>query len=592
MAITIGNNIASIRAQRQLGRSTSALSQVNERLASGQRINRAADDAAGLAIADSLRADQRILTQGVRNVSDGISMVSIASEALGVLGGIVTRQTELAAQSANGVFSSPQRWALQEELNALANEYNRIVATTSFNGISLLDARETRTVSFQVGRGEGAVLEADFTSAAAMRTVNNGQFSAPVSFAVGAGTYGAHLIDLNGNGQLDWVSVGGPINQNITVRMDNGSGGFGTGQTTSSFGDRYDLATGDFNGDSNIDIAIPGPVGAILFAGNGNGSFGSPITVSMALQGSGIGVTDLNRDGSLDLVVSVRNSGGGTPMGIFLGNGNGTFVAPEFHVVGGLVDGIEFLDINGNDTLDILVADKTNGVLRMFLNNGNGTFTPGATYATGALGTAGWLAIGDIDGDAKADVLVGRSPTSDSLFFRNNGNGTLTSVGSVPEAERLADLNGDGNLDSVVATGYAPGNGDGTFGAFVENGNPGDWGFALGDVNGDSLTDFVTVGYASGDLFVMYGLGDTVSTITPPDISTLEAARAALETLSTLQEGVARARGNLGAIESRLAVAMRNLQTQNENYAAAESSIREADVGFDAARAVSLSILQ
>ena len=95
MAITIGNNIASLQAQRKLSNATNALGSVYERLSSGQRINKAADDAAGLAIADSLRAQGRVATVAIRNANDGISGVAIADGALGEIGNVLSRLAEL-----------------------------------------------------------------------------------------------------------------------------------------------------------------------------------------------------------------------------------------------------------------------------------------------------------------------------------------------------------------------------------------------------------------------------------------------------------------------------------------------------------------
>ncbi len=149
MAITLGSNIASLQAQRRLGQSTEKLSNTFERLSSGQRINRASDDAAGLAIADALRADQRIATVAIRNANDGVSTIAIADSALSEIGNVLTRLGELSEQSANGVFSTTQRSALQNEFTALASEIERIAVTTEFNGVKLLSGGNT--VLLQVG---------------------------------------------------------------------------------------------------------------------------------------------------------------------------------------------------------------------------------------------------------------------------------------------------------------------------------------------------------------------------------------------------------------------------------------------------------
>ncbi len=149
MAITINTNIASLNAQRRLGSSTTELRGAFERLSSGLRIIRARDDASGLAIADTLRADQRIASVAIRNANDGISLISIADGALGEIGNVLQRMGELAEQSANGTLSSNQRSALQQEFVALGSEITRISETTSFNGLQLLSGAQA--VSLQVG---------------------------------------------------------------------------------------------------------------------------------------------------------------------------------------------------------------------------------------------------------------------------------------------------------------------------------------------------------------------------------------------------------------------------------------------------------
>lgn len=149
MAITIGTNIISLQAQRRLGQATNDLSATFERLSSGQRINRASDDAAGLAIADALRASQRIASVAMRNANDGISTISITDGALGEISSVLQRLGELAEQSANGVFSTQQRSALQNEFSALGSEIERIAVTTTFNGVNLLSAGNS--ITLQVG---------------------------------------------------------------------------------------------------------------------------------------------------------------------------------------------------------------------------------------------------------------------------------------------------------------------------------------------------------------------------------------------------------------------------------------------------------
>ena len=181
MSITIGSNISSLKAQRQLTKSTSSLSSTYSKLSSGMRINKASDDAAGLAIADSLKADQKIASVAIRNANDGISSIAIADGALSQVSDVLTRLAELAEQSANGVYSTDQRSALQNEFSALGSEIQRIALTTEFNGVKLLSG------------GAGITLQVGFDSNAnsqiAIRNVTGTLASLGIGDAAGAMTY-------------------------------------------------------------------------------------------------------------------------------------------------------------------------------------------------------------------------------------------------------------------------------------------------------------------------------------------------------------------------------------------------------------------
>ena len=139
MAVRIFNNIPSITAQRILGVNNNRLALSVERISSGIRINRAADDAAGLAISEGLRSDIRALRQAVRNASDGISLMNVTEGALNEQSGILIRLRELASQAATGTVGSTERQTIQLEFTALRSELDRISATTEFNGAKLID---------------------------------------------------------------------------------------------------------------------------------------------------------------------------------------------------------------------------------------------------------------------------------------------------------------------------------------------------------------------------------------------------------------------------------------------------------------------
>ena len=147
MPVRIFNNIASLNAQRILGINNDRLALSVERISSGIRINRAADDAAGLGISEALRSDIRALRQAVRNSNDGIALINVAEGALNEQSSILIRLRELASQAATGTVGSTERATIQLEFTALSNEIDRISATTQFNGQGLVDGSLASTVS-------------------------------------------------------------------------------------------------------------------------------------------------------------------------------------------------------------------------------------------------------------------------------------------------------------------------------------------------------------------------------------------------------------------------------------------------------------
>lgn len=149
MSITVGSNIAALLAARRLSQAGGELSQTFQRLSSGLRINSAADDAAGLAVAMGLNAQVRIASVAIRNANDGISALSIQDSALESISHILMRMAELAEQSATATYSLQQRSPIQAEFAALGSEIERIATITNFNRIALLSGGSS--ITLQVG---------------------------------------------------------------------------------------------------------------------------------------------------------------------------------------------------------------------------------------------------------------------------------------------------------------------------------------------------------------------------------------------------------------------------------------------------------
>src|SRR3954452_3865795 len=162
MSLRIQNNIEAQNPHRNLAATEKNLATSMERLSSGYRINRAADDAAGLAISERLRGQIGGLDQGQRNVQDAISLVQTAEGSLTEVHSMLHRIRDLAVQYKNGSLSSADRTAIQSEVNQLASEIERIGSSAEFNGIKVLNAAQT--LSFQVGAQDGQVITVSLIS--------------------------------------------------------------------------------------------------------------------------------------------------------------------------------------------------------------------------------------------------------------------------------------------------------------------------------------------------------------------------------------------------------------------------------------------
>jgi flagellin len=149
MALTVRTNVASIRAASQLNNTQSQLTNSLERISSGLRVNRAADDSAGLSVATRMEADNTSLKQAIRNANDGISMVQTAEGGLNEIYNIMTRMRELSVQASNETYNSTDRSQMNTEYSQLVGEMKRLVSIAQFNHTNILNA--TGGYTLQIG---------------------------------------------------------------------------------------------------------------------------------------------------------------------------------------------------------------------------------------------------------------------------------------------------------------------------------------------------------------------------------------------------------------------------------------------------------
>jgi flagellin len=199
MPQTINTNIASLNAQRNLNTSQSSLATSMQRLSSGLRVNSAKDDAAGLAIAERMSTQVRGMNVAIRNSNDAISLAQTAEGAIGKVGDMLQRMRELAVQSANATNGTSDRISLDQEFQALADEIDRTLATTKFNGLSIL-ASNAGTQTFQVGPNSGDTIDVATTqldNSATVTAVTGGNIAAVASASAALTNIDAALDLLN-----------------------------------------------------------------------------------------------------------------------------------------------------------------------------------------------------------------------------------------------------------------------------------------------------------------------------------------------------------------------------------------------------------
>ena len=512
MGITLGTNINVTKAISRLGRSSEALSTTFERLSSGQRITRASDDAAGLAIASTLNLKNRVYGQAIRNINDGISVLAIAQGGLQQLNDIVTRISELAEQAATQTLSGRQRVSLDKEGTALTNEYNRIIQSTSFNGVAVFDGSED-PICIQQGFGIEQSLQLDVGEALG-KQAGDGTFQAATTWDGAFGLIrGQGLGDFNRDGKADIIVTDNSTSQGLL--LGNGDGTF---QAKISFrvspgalGIIYDAVVADYNGDGIDDAALGQSGNGIIdiLISNGNGTFRDP--VSLQANPFKVATGDFNGDGIVDLVAAESTL---NRLSVFLGNGNGTFRGPAILTSTSNTTDVAIGDFNGDGLQDLASVDT---VIAIYSGNGDGTFGARKT-ATGVLGNS--VLVADFNRDGIDDIGSRGFLSAAFVTYLGRGNGTFAvgataTTGVNPTEHDIADLNGDNIVDLVITDSSSStvsvliGNGDGTFkarNAFSGGSNPA--GLQTADFNRDGVTDFFISDYTTGKSFVYLGNAD------------------------------------------------------------------------------------
>ncbi len=590
MAITINSNIAALNAQRRLTENSADLSRAFSRLSSGLRINRAGDDAAGLAVSAQLNVDARVYHQGVRNLNDGLSYLSIAEGATRELSSLVIRLRELATQASNGTYSDTQRRAIDTEVQSLQAEYNRTLNSASFNGRALF-FNDDAQLGIQAGYGSRETLTLSFGDPAV-----NGTFKAGVAYSAGDNPQEIATFDANGDGILDLVNISRNDGA-ASIFFGNGDGTFKSRISYAVNAQPNALTFADVNRDGFSDMLLGsgGSVGVVL--GNGNGTFKAPVSYDGGFGSYAIAAADFNNDGILDLAAPTNDGA----VGIRFGNGNGTFKV-RITYAGGDGNTLLVSDVNGDGVLDLLTAEYGAGKLDVLLGVGNGTFKAAATYTT-QLGNSTIVA-GDLNGDGIKDVVIASYTSNAVTLLFGNADGSykaqVTYFGGTGTSEaKILDVNGDGKSDLVVngatdsTLNIFLGNGNGSFKSRTSYFSLDSYSMDSGDLNGDGVLDIVNMTSYTDLVRVFLGNnGGGIRALSDVSVGTRSDALEAQTTLDAYLRQINSFAGSVGAFVSRLNTASGALLVRGENYISAAAQITDADISEESARLVRAKILQ
>lgn len=561
MPLVVNSNIASLNAQRQLLQSGAELDKASERLASGRRINSAADDAAGLAISNRQTSTIRGLDQAVRNANDGVSLIQTAEGALEESTNILQRMRELSVQAANGIYSDTDRATLNAEVQQLKSELDRIADTTSFNGQKILDG-SLGDIDLQVGA------ESNQTIGISIDGFSSSSLGGSGGDVIGDTVSGASTLATLQGIDTDTLAV-----NDVTLTSL-------TGNTTVS------AALSDINSQlQGVNVEASTLVTAEA-AGVGTGALiagTDTMTITVADNEGNNQAYIITGTSDLDDLVDKINSDTAVSASI---NDQGKLVLSQENV-----SAITVADNTTNDassgftnttaTLASVVFSSTDG--------GDIKLEAGTAAAAEAALDALNLNLQDDDGNTLGDTITAIASNdinAGDLIINgveiggiDAGTGIAESItASIEAINLLADETGVVAFEAGGGTNNQIGLRSTSGGSIaIEYGANA----ASSGANVAALTGLVEQNAASG-----------AGSIAGVNISTAAGAQSAIDTIDTALEQINTTRSELGAVNNRLDFTISNLSNVSEKTSAARSRIVDADFASETAKLSRSQVLQ
>lgn len=561
MPLVINTNVAALNSQRQLVKSGDDMAQAMERLSSGKRVNSAADDAAGLAIANRMTSQIKGLDQAVRNANDGISMIQTAEGALDETTNILQRMRELSIQSANGIYSDADRSTLDAEVQQLKTELDRIAETTSFNGQPLLDG-SLKDVDLQVGAMANQVV-----------TMEIGSFS--------TSSLGGSSGDIVGSAAVA-----------------------GLADLTAVFTATGDMTIND-TAISAIDHTAPetNTINEILASMNEDlDGKGVEISTLVSVEATSVG-TGMLRGGTDTLSISVIDGDGNTQAYVISDTENMKDLVAKINAETSVEASINEdgkLVLSQENVQSITIADSTTNPD----NNASGLADATTNFS---------LVMTDTSEDKKgikveiAANTVASEVAALGLNLQDDGGalqGATVDANALNEGDLI--LNGVPVGAIVPAAATATAKAAATIDAINEiseqtgivayAGSAAD-SIALRSADGTEFSIEAGNGLTAAQLFTSVGITEQnalsgVGSIASVSIATADGAQKAIEIVDRALEQINATRADLGAANNRLDFTISNLMNVSENTSASRSRILDADFAAETANLSRAQVLQ
>ncbi len=532
MGMVVRSNIMAVNSQRQLGMNNNQVSKALEKLSSGYRINRAGDDASGLAISEKMKSQIKGLDTASLNAQDGISVVQTAEGALTEVHNMLNRMTELATRSANGINEDLNRESLQLEVDKLQEEIDRISQSTNFNGIKLLDG--------SLGGGNVSANGTTFTGASDVSKFSSAETSVAAGDMSSVKTANTDTFSIDGQKlEIDWSKGDAKkLAESITSLTQAPT-------TTDAGKDWAEKLTTLFNNEmqaqglkGSVKITYDGTNFVMKSENKGSDSEFSFLGGSTATPADSLGATLFGSAGS---------------------NGESVISKAQNEYNGDTIAQNSTFQMNINGTK--VVVTVTNQITKTSSAN-TVTMDTVATALQGYIQTAvdeynkqNGLTAGTFD---KASGLTGLTKADFTVEAADDGGFLIKYNGDVEDVKfSFSDI---GEKDIASALGLANG-------SSMAGGNRG-----LILQIGDTADTFNQIAVSVAN---MSSLGIGVADV---DISKREGAASAIDTIRSAIDKVSEQRAVLGATQNRLEYTINNLDTASENLQSANSRIRDTDM--------------